>query len=120
MLRDDHSDYKCLFDSEFTSADNAATTIIKWCVAFDVPNALMSDGSYHFRNDVERNVLRDLTVSHHLTLPYTPWSNGAVERLGKKLHPEFRAIISKLRLRPEDWKDLLLLMKSSLDNFPSP
>ena len=58
--------------------------------------------------------------SHHFTLPYTPGSDGAVERLGKELLRVFRSIVSELQMRFEEWPDLLPVVQSALNNGPSP
>eukprot|EP00171_Calliarthron_tuberculosum_P004016 IDg4016t1 len=46
--------------------------------------------------------LKALKVPHHFTLSYSPWINGAVEHLGKKLLRVFRSVCSELRLRPDE------------------
>lgn len=120
MLRDDHSDYKWFFAFADTSAENAAHAIVDWCAAFGVPKSLMSDGPTHFKNETLNRLSKGLKVPHHFTLPYTPWSNGAVERLGKELLRVFRSITSELLLRPEEWPDLLPIVQSALNNAPSP
>lgn len=120
MLRDDHSDYKWFFAFPDTSAENAARAIIDWAAAFGAPKCLMSDGPTHFKNETVRLVSKGLKVPHHFTLPYSPWSNGAVERLGKELMRTFRSITSELQLRPDEWPDLLPLVQSVLNNAPSP
>lgn len=120
MLRDDHSDYKWFFAFTDTAADNAAQAIIDWCAAFGVPKMLMSDGPTHFKNETVRMVCKNLKVPHHFTLPYSPWSNGAVERLGKELLRVLRSVCSEMQLRPEEWTDLLPLVQSALNNAPSP
>lgn len=120
MLRDDHSNYCWLFSFPDTLAENAARAIIDWSAAFGVPRGLMSDGPTHFKNETLRRVSKGLRVPHHFTLPYTPWSNGAVERLGKELLRVFRAVCSELQLRPEEWPDLLPLVQSAINNAPSP
>jgi len=120
MLRDDHSDYAWFFPSSDTLAETAAIALVDWCAAFSVPNGWMSDGPTHFRNETIRLLARGLKVPHHFTLPYTPWSNGAVERLGKELLRVFRAVASEIQLRFEEWPDLLPLVQSALNNAPSP
>lgn len=120
MLRDDHSDYKWFYALASTDAENAASAIIDWAAAFGVPAALMSDGPTHFKNETLRLVSKGLRVPHHFTLPYCPWSNGAVERLGKELLRTFRAVTSELKMRPEEWVDLLPMIQSVLNNAPSP
>jgi len=120
MLRDDLSDYKWFFAFTDTDAKNAAQAIIDWSAAFGVPNGLMSDGPTHFRNETVRLVAKGLKVPHHFTLPYTPWSNGAVERLGKELLRVFRSVVSELQMDLKEWPDLMPLVQSALNNAPSP
>lgn len=82
MLRDDHSDYKWFFPFGDTSAENAAQAIIDWCAAFGALSSFMTDGPTHFKNETLRLVSKGLMDPHHFKIPYCPWSNGAVERLG--------------------------------------
>lgn len=82
MLMDDQSDCKWIFSFAETSAVNAAYAIIDWCAAVSVLNGLMSNGPTHFCTETVRFDCKGLKVPHHFTLPYTPRSNGAVERLG--------------------------------------
>ena len=120
MVRDDHPDYKWLFPFPTTNAFNAASALVEWCAAFGVPNGFMSDGPTHFRNETLRLLCKSLRVKRHFTLPYTPWSNVAVERLGKELLRVFRAVTSELQMRPEEWPDLLPVVQSTLNQTPSP
>lgn len=120
MLRDDHSNYCWFFPFPDTSAENAARAIIDWCAAFGVPHGLMSDGPTHFRNETLRLVAKGLRVPHHFTLPYAPWSNGGIERLGKELLRVLRSTSSELQLAHEEWPDLLPLVQSAINNAPSP
>lgn len=120
ILRDDHSNYCWLYACPETSAEHAARAIKDWSAAFGVPNQQMSDGPTHFTNEVLGLVAKGLRVPHHFTLPYSPWSNGAVERLGKELLRVFRSVVSELRLDHGEWPDLLPLVQSALNNAPSP
>lgn len=106
ILRDDHSDYCWLFPFSDTSAENSANAIIDWCALFAVPNSLMSDGL----------VKKGLKFPHHFTLPYTPWSNGALERLGEEILRVLRAFTSEVQMRLDEWPDLVPLVQSVLNN----
>lgn len=120
MLRDEHSDYKWFLLFAETSASNAATAIIDWCAAFGMPNGLMSDRPTNFKNETIWKISKGLRVPHHFTLPYCPWSNGVVERLGKELVRTYRAILYDLQLSPEEWDDILTVVQSVLNNAPYP
>lgn len=120
MLKDSHSTHCWLFPFGNTSAENSARAIIEWCAAFGVSNGMMSDGPTNFLNEIVRRVCKGLKAPHHFTLPYTPWSNGSIERLGKELLRVFRSVITELQLKFDEWPDLLPVVQSALNNAPSP
>ena len=120
MQRDDNSDYKTFFCLPNTDAENAAHAIIDWCAANGVPGGLMSDASTHFKNETVRLVSKGLKTPHHFTLPYCPWSNGAVERLGRELLRFLRSLISELQMDHKEWPDLIPIVQSVLSNSVSP
>lgn len=74
----------------------------------------MSDGPTHFKNETIRPVNKGQKVPHHFTLPYCPWYNGAMERLGRELISTMRAILSELQVRLTEWPDLLDLRSATL------
>lgn len=80
----------------------------------------MSDGPTHFKKETLRLVAKGLRVPQHFTLQYTPWSNGAVERLGKALPGVFRTVSSELRIWPAEWPYVLALIQSAINNSQSP
>lgn len=90
MLRDEHSDYKWFYGCHDQTAETAPKDNIDWFATFSVPKALMSFGPTHFKNKTLRLLSKGLKVPHHFTIPYFPWSNGAVERLGNELLRKFR------------------------------
>lgn len=120
ILRDDFSGYAWFFPFDAANAENSANAILEWSAAFTVPAGLMSDGGSHFKNETVRLVTRGLRVPHHFTLPYTPWSNGGVERMGKEVLRLFRAILSELQMRQNEWPDLVQVVQSALNSSPSP
>lgn len=117
MLHDDHWDFNRLFAFPYTVAENA---IIEWCAAFGAPRSFMFDGPTHFKNETMRLVSKGLTTAHQFTLPYCPWSNEAVESLGRELLRIFRSVLSELQLNQTEWTDLLPIVQSVLNNSPSP
>lgn len=120
MLRDDHSSYCWLFAFADTMAENATRAVIDWCAALGVPHGLIADGLAHFQNETLPLVCKGLRVPHQFTLPYTPWSKCGVEQLGKELLRVFRPVTTELRLRPDECLDLFSLVRSILNNTPSP
>lgn len=53
-------------------------------------------------NATLRMLDKGLRTPHHFTLPYFPWSNGAIERLGKELLRVARSILSELQQRSDE------------------
>lgn len=119
MLREDHSNYCWSYACSETSAEYVARAIVDWSAALGVPLQLMSDEPTHFKNEVLRIVAKELRVPHHFTLPYWPWSNGTVERLGKELLRLLRSVVSEFWFKHEEWPDVLSLVQSALNNTPS-
>lgn len=120
LLRDDRSDCKRFYCLPDTGAENAATAVIEWCSIFGVPKMLMSDGPTHFKNETLQLVWKGLKVPHHCTLAYCPWSDGAVERLGRELICVLRETLSELRMDNKEWTDLIPIVQLVLKNSPSP
>ena len=80
----------------------------------------MSDSPTHFRNQTLQLLATGMRTKHHFTLPYCPWSNGAVERLGKELLRASRAILSEAQLPLNTWPDIIPVLQSALNNSTSP
>lgn len=100
--------------------ENTAQAILEWSAALNPPNALMSDEGSHLKNETVRLVSRSLKAPHHFTLPYTPWSIGGVDRLGKEVLKLYLAILSQLQMRSKEWPNLLHIVRNALNNFPCP
>ena len=120
MLRDDLSGYCWFYPTPSTSAEQASHALIDWCAAFGAPKSFMSDSPTHFKNSTLNLLCKGLRTRHHFTLPYAPWSNGAIERLGKELLRSCRAILSELQLPLNTWPDILPIIQSALNHSPSP
>lgn len=119
MLREYLSLYCWLFPFSSPTAENTTEALLEWCSSFRIPEMLMSDQGSHLKNETVRELARRLRVPHHFTLPYSSWSNGAVERIGKELQRFFRSTLSELGMQSEEWPDLVPLVQSGLNNSPS-
>lgn len=113
------SNYTWLYEFLGTKAEKAGQALVEWCAAFEIPGGFMSDGPSHFKNETMRILCKSLRVPHHFTLPYCPWSNGAVERLGREIISMARAVFSELQLRHETWPDLIPIIQLALKNTVS-
>lgn len=119
MLRDDHSGYSWLYPAEATSAETATQAIIEWSAAFSIPHGIMSGGPSNLRNETLHLLAKGLRTPHEFTLPNFPWSNGAVERLGKGILRVAREVLSEFQQRPDEWTQLVPPIQGALNNAPS-
>jgi hypothetical protein len=70
----------------------------------------------HFKSKVISE-LRQLTRGHrHLSLPYTPWSNGTVEEVNRELLRCLKSLRLEFKLPFKSWPSLLPMVQSSLNN----
>lgn len=76
----------------------------------------MLDEPKHFKIETVRVIKKRLSVPHYFTLPYSLWSNGGIECLGKEWLRTLRAITSELQLAHNEWPDLVLVVQSALNN----
>lgn len=72
-----------------------------------------------FKNDTVRLVWKWLRVSHHFTVPRTPWNKEGRERLYKSLLPVFRSITLELKFAHSDLPYFPTLVQTAINSFPS-
>ena len=66
------------------------------------------------------SVRKVLCSQHHFTTAYSPWANGTIERACREVLRAVRALLSELRLRPDQWPSVSRIVQSVLNNSPSP
>lgn len=120
MIRDDQSGCAWFYLASKIDSETASIALLDWSVVFGVPLDLMWHGPFHFKNETLRLLAKSLRTPHHFTLPYCPWTNGAVESLGKELLCVTRAVLSELKMRHDDWPLSVPLFQSELNNVHSP
>jgi hypothetical protein len=60
-----------------------------------------------------------LGTSHNFTTAYSPWANGTVEAVCKQAIRAARAMLSEMRLAPQEWPCVLPAIQAVLNNSPS-
>jgi transposase InsO family protein len=82
-----------------TAPDSCASALIEdWISRFGVPQRITSDRGPQFTSAVWSTLTNRLGIKSHLTSPYHPQANGAVERFHHRLKDFLRA-----RLAGSDW-----------------
>ena len=120
VIKDDYSGYIDLIPCRSTTSDVVVDALLRWYGLFGVSLVHVSDQGTHFKNRVIEELNRRMGGKHHFTLPYTPWSNGTVERVNKEIRKLIRVWISEFRIELKEWTSLVPLMIHVLNFSPSP
>ena len=70
----------------------------------------------HFRNSVMQEVRHRLRAEHHFVSVYSPWANGAVERVNRELVRLMRTLLAEGCLTPAAWPSVLMLTQATINN----
>lgn len=73
----------------------------------------------HFKNKRLRPIVRGLSLLHYFTIPYSLWSNVAIERFWKELFRVIHAFTLDFCLDHQEWPDILPLVQSAISHTPS-
>ena len=81
VIMDDLSNFVSLEPAEACTVEVTAKYLLNWCKTMGVPRVWVSDTATHFKNCVIAQLSDALKVDHRFAVAYTPWSNGACERM---------------------------------------
>jgi transposase InsO family protein len=100
------------------TADAAATVdaLMRWFAVFGVVLLWISDRGSHFKNELVRQVQKELKAKHHFTMTNCPWSNGTIESACKHVIRAFRAVLSELKMYADEWPEVVNMVQSVLNN----
>jgi hypothetical protein len=83
--------------SDTSAAACAMALTFSWISRFSVPETITSDRGPQFTSNLWFKLCEMLNISHRQTTAYHPESNGAVERLHRRLKDALRARATGLR-----------------------
>jgi hypothetical protein len=92
VIKDDFSGFVELVPSKSATAEVVVEALLAWFKRFGVVTKWVSDQGTHFTAAVMRELGKELGVSHHYTVAYSPWANGTVERVNRDLLQVMRAL----------------------------
>ena len=87
-------------------------------LVFGTPVRIVSDNDVRFSSDWWAQVLKELGVSHHTTLPHRPQGNGAVERVNGKVLSLLRKLMVNNADATVTWANLLPWVQWVLNDTP--
>lgn len=79
---------------------------------------LVSDQSSHFKNKVMHYLAEEHKIKYRFTVAYSPWVNGTVENLMRHIQSAYRALLSELKLAPQDWPLVVGMIMTALNEAP--
>jgi hypothetical protein len=63
-------------------------------------------------------IQKQLGTNHYFTTTYSPWANGTVEAVCKRTIRAARAMLSEMRLAPQEWPYVLPAIQAVRNNSP--
>jgi hypothetical protein len=119
LLKDDLSGYLWLVPCRTADAAATVDALMRWFAVFGVVLLWISDRGSHFKNEVVQLVQKELKAKHHFTTANCPWSNGTIESACKQVIRAFRAVLSELKMYADEWREVVNMVQSVLNNSSS-
>ena len=98
-------DYVSKWVEAIASKHNDASTVLKFLkenifARFGIPKAIISDGGSHFCNRLFDNLMKKFGVTHKVSTPYHPQSNGQAEFANREIKGILQKTVNPSR---KDW-----------------
>ena len=116
VLKDDLSHLVELVPTQRATASNVVNACIRWCSRLRIPKVIVTDQGAHFKNMLMQELCTAMRIQHKLTFPYSPWSNGTVERVNREVIKLLRTFCSEFKVRTERWVVILPLIQYALNS----
>eukprot|EP00918_Siedleckia_nematoides_P015628 GHVU01033826.1.p1 GENE.GHVU01033826.1~~GHVU01033826.1.p1 ORF type:complete len:449 (+),score=23.67 GHVU01033826.1:196-1542(+) len=120
VMKDDFTSFTRIKPAMAADATTAAKFLKDWCMDYNPPTWLVSDGGSHFRNSMIEKLTSVYHVRHHITTASCPWANGTVENMCGMVLRVFRTLRST-QARDSgnaDWLGLLPLVVRRINDIP--
>lgn len=78
----------------------------------------VSDQGSHFKKQRMRLLAKEHRIRHNFTVAYSPWVNGTVENIERHICAACNALLTELKLAPQDWPTTIPLITSILSEAP--
>ena len=119
VMVDDASMFLGLHGAHEATADETVDGLEAWGAYFGIPSTWVTDGGSHFNNTVIDELKRRYGAVHHIVVAYSPWANGTVENMMRKLLKVFRVLLAEFRMEEKEWPSLVKMVQSVLNHSPS-
>lgn len=76
------------------ASNQVYVSLLDWFMRFGVVHQGVTDQGTHVKSQVIEKLQPALGVQHHYTTAYTPWANGTVEVVNRKVLRSVKAVIA--------------------------
>lgn len=92
--------------------------VLDWAKSFGMSDLWISDNGTHFKNKLLEDLRERMKALHTFVPVYTPWINGAEERLNRDILQVMRVFLFEYQLGTKSCEYLLPLVQSNLNQTP--
>lgn len=107
-----------LVPCEAATSEIAALKMTLWIGTFTAMHIWVSDQGSHFKIRVMELLATEHRINYPFTVAYSRWVNGTVENANRQIRAACTALLTDLKLAPQDWHTLIPLIASILDEAP--
>ncbi len=100
---------------EAADAENAVGGLLEWFQHNTIPDGIYSDRGTHFKNTVVEALEENYGIEHIYSVPYSPWTNGQVERIGGIAQELIRKVTSERKMAPEFWYQTIGVVQHAMN-----
>jgi hypothetical protein len=118
VLRDQLSRRVLLYPCTAADSANAFDGIMAWIKEHGLPAALYSDTASHLVSSLIQQLGDAFALEHMFAVPYSPWTNGAVESAGGIAQELLRSVGSERRLEGHLWYLALGVVHHAMNSAP--
>ncbi|OWZ04112.1 hypothetical protein PHMEG_00024041 [Phytophthora megakarya] len=118
VLKDSLTHFCELVACDAATSAVAASALVDWSKRLGAPKILISDQGSYFKNEVVKQVCKQLAIEQDLVLAYAPWMNGTIERLNRDVLQGLRVLLMEMNLDWHEWEYLVHMVEGALNHTP--
>ena len=109
-----------LISCDDADSATAAEGLLQWIGQYGIPDVLITDGGPHFTGKLMPELVNALQMDRVMSLAYTAYSNGSVEKAAGDAVRVCQALCSENRIPAEEWHRMLPLVEHHLNTKKMP
>lgn len=113
---DDASRYCELWVCNKAGSDDVLNALLDWYKRLSVPKLWILDGGSHFKNQILKEIATKSKVQHIMSLAYSPWIDGSIERLNRGILQVTRVMLLEDKTDVNDWPTFVPLVQTNFNH----